>query len=74
MSQNDDHNAGVTTANILFCDLRCEHASFPQQEHVDGANSCRTFAALWCDKLQTLVTKNAPCAVRFGQRRPKSNI
>ncbi|MBN1541818.1 hypothetical protein JW992_06700 [candidate division KSB1 bacterium] len=67
-------NAGVTTSRIKFCDLRCEHASFPQEEHLDGANSCRTFAALYCAQLNELVTKNAPCAVLFGKRRPKSNL
>jgi len=67
-------NAGVTTSRIKFCDLRCEHAEFPKQEHLDGANSCRTFAALWCNELNELVTKNAPCAVLYGKRRPKANI
>lgn len=68
------HNAGVTSSKIKFCDLKCEHAAFPDQVDVDGAKSCRTFAALWCKELERLVTKNAPCAVVFGQRRPKSNI
>ena len=67
-------NAGVSTSKIKFCDMRCEYAAFPEQEAVDGAKSCRTFAALWCKQLNKLVTKNAPCAVIFGQRRPKSNI
>ncbi|HOC89142.1 MAG TPA: hypothetical protein PLO28_04580 [bacterium] len=70
----DEKNAGVTTSRIKFCDLRCEHASFPTEEHLDGATSCRTFAALWCKELQQIVTKNAPCALLFGSRRPKSNI
>ncbi len=69
-----DDNAGVSTARIKFCDLRCEHASFPKEEAVDGARSCRTFAALWCAQLQALVPKNAPCAVLFGRRRPKANL
>jgi hypothetical protein len=67
-------NAGVNRSNIKFCDLRCEFASFPKSKAVDGAESCRTFSALWCEKLGQLVTKNAPCAVLFGQRRPKSNL
>ena len=70
----DHHNAGVTTAKIKFCDLRCEHARFPAAANLDGANSCRTFAALWCKQLEQIVTKNAPCAVVFGQRRPKSKV
>ena len=71
---SEEKNAGVQSSRIKFCDLRCEYASFPENEAVDGAKSCRTFAALWCDKLQTLVPKNAPCAVIFGRRRPKSNL
>jgi hypothetical protein len=70
----EDDNAGVTTARIKFCDLRCEHASFPKEEALDGARSCRTFTALWCSQLQALVPKNAPCAVQFGRRRPKANL
>ena len=66
-------NAGVTSSNILFCDLRCEHASFPKDEDIDGSGSCRTFSALWCELLKEYVTKNAPCRARFGKRRPKSN-
>ena len=71
---NDSKNAGVTTSRIKFCDLRCEYASFPKEENVDGSKSCRTFAALWCSQLEALVTKNAPCAVIFGKRRPVSNL
>ena len=70
----DDSNAGVNSSRIKFCDLRCEHAEFPTLHGVDGANSCRTFAALYCKELKKLVTKNAPCAVIFGERRPKANI
>jgi len=69
---SDENNAGVTSSNILFCDMRCEHASFPKEEGIDGSESCRTFAALWCDLVQEYVTKNAPCRARFGKRRPKS--
>lgn len=69
-----DNNAGVTSANIKFCDLRCEHASFPEKDDIDGAGSCRTFAALWCNILQEYVSKNAPCAVQFGKRRPKTGF
>ena len=72
--EKDKQNAGVTSSNIKFCDLHCEHAEFPTEKHLDGSNSCRTFAALWCKQLQKLVTKNAPCAVLYGQKRPKSNI
>ena len=44
-----------------FCDLRCRHASFPREEAVDGAGSCRTFSALYCGKKKTYVHKNMPC-------------
>ena len=46
---------------MRFCDLKCPHAQFPEEAAVDGAGSCRTFAALYCNKLDRLVHKNAPC-------------
>jgi hypothetical protein len=46
---------------MKWCDLSCEYASFPQTEGVDGSGSCRTFAALYCAKLNRLVHKNGPC-------------
>ncbi len=67
-------NAGVSSSKIKFCDLRCEYASFPKENSVDGSQSCRTFAALWCSLLQQYVTKNAPCAVVYGKRRPKTGF
>jgi hypothetical protein len=67
-------NAGVTSSKIKFCDLRCEHADFAKENAIDGSGSCRTFAALWCRQLEKYVTKNAPCEVLFGSRRPKSNF
>ena len=48
---------------MRWCDLSCPEAGFPRQEAVDGAGSCRTFAALYCRKLDRLVPKNAPCAL-----------
>ena len=67
-------NAGITNSKIKFCDLRCEHAEFPKQEAIDGSKSCRTFIGLWCKELKKYVTKNAPCEVLFGSRRPKSKF
>lgn len=61
-------NAGVTTSNIKWCDTRCPHADFARTDALDG--SCRTFQSLWCKKLRKHVTKNAPCEVKFGKRRP----
>jgi len=46
---------------MRFCDLRCPDAAFPKEEATDGAGSCRTFAALYCARLDRLVHKNAPC-------------
>ena len=47
---------------MRWCDLTCPEAGFPKEDAVDGAGSCRTFAALYCAKLKRLVPKNAPCA------------
>jgi hypothetical protein len=47
---------------MKWCDLSCEYASFPQVPAVDGAGSCRTFAALYCARLERLVHKNGLCA------------
>lgn len=73
MSNKKAENAGVGTSKIKFCDLRCEFARFPKDDDVDGSRSCRTYMALWCTQLNEYVTKNAPCAVQFGKRRPKSS-
>ena len=69
-----DNNAGITSSKIKFCDLRCEYADFARDDALDGSGSCRTFLALWCWKLEKHVTKNAPCEVIFGPRRPKSHF
>jgi hypothetical protein len=65
-------NAGVTTSRLKFCDLRCEVADFARTDALDG--SCRTFQSLWCKKLKKHVTKNAPCEVLFGSRRPTTGF
>jgi hypothetical protein len=59
---------------VKWCDLRCEYADFPKEDALDGSKSCRTFIALWCNKLQKVVTKNSPCEVEFGARRPKTKF
>lgn len=69
-----EENAGVSSSKIKFCDLKCEHADFARDAALDGSGSCRTFLALWCKKLEKHVTKNAPCEVLFGSRRPKSQF
>ena len=73
MSENID-NAGVHSSDIKFCDMRCEYAEFPKENAIDGSGTCRTFQALWCKKLEKYVTKNAPCAAEFGERRPKTTF
>jgi len=65
-------NAGVSTSRIRFCDPRCPRARFAKESALDG--SCRTFASLWCAALGRHVTKNAPCEVRFGRRRPTTGF
>mgnify|MGYP005844999463 CR=1 FL=1 len=70
--QDRPANAGVSTSRVRFCDLRCRHAQFAKDAALDG--SCRTFVAVWCAKLGRHVTKNAPCEVRFGRRRPTTGL
>jgi hypothetical protein len=52
---------------IKWCDLSCPQAKFPSRDKVDGA--CRTFVALYCERLQRLVMKNAPCQARPVKRK-----
>lgn len=44
-----------------FCDMNCRHAAWPRLGALDGAGSCRTFQALFCEKKGRHVQKNAPC-------------
>ncbi|MBF0121482.1 MAG: hypothetical protein HQK79_21850 [Desulfobacterales bacterium] len=67
-----DDNAGVTTSKLKWCDLRCENADFSKSEALDG--SCRTFQSLWCKKIKKHVTKNSPCEIIFGKRRPTTGL
>ncbi len=46
---------------MRYCDLQCPHASFPKEESMDRAGSCRVFAALYCEKLKHLVPKDSRC-------------
>lgn len=39
----------------------CKYARIPEQEAVDGAGSCMTFTALYCERKNCLVHKNLPC-------------
>ena len=65
-------NAEVTTHQIRWCDLRCKHADFAKLDALDG--SCRTFHSLYCQKLEKHVTKNSPCEIVFGKRRPTTGL
>ena len=60
--------AGQANQRLKWCDFRCEHAESAKVDALDG--SCRTFQALWCTRLKSHVTKNAPCEMIFGKRRP----
>ncbi|MCB2212603.1 hypothetical protein KQI52_10865 [bacterium] len=65
-------NAGVGKGAVKWCTMDCEHASWPK-DNVDGAKSCRTFNAIYCNALTQHVTRNTPCALEHGARRPKPN-
>ena len=54
-----------------FCDLSCRHAKRPEAMAVDGAGSCRTFQAVFCEKKKRLVHKNAPCSEK-KKKSPKA--
>jgi len=56
-----------------FCDLSCPHASLPAEDAVDGARSCRTFAAIRCALLARLVHKNLPCAAGLAPEEAPEN-
>jgi hypothetical protein len=46
---------------LEFCDLNCRHAKWPEDRALDGAGSCRTFQAVFCERRKRLVHKNSPC-------------
>lgn len=47
---------------MRWCDMTCEHASFPKETALDGSGSCRTFQAIYCGLQKTHVQKNMPCS------------
>lgn len=53
---------GPSGIRVKFCDLTCRHARWPDERGLDGSGSCRTFQAVFCEKKQRTVHKNAPCA------------
>ncbi|GAB4174898.1 MAG: hypothetical protein Kow00108_09940 [Calditrichia bacterium] len=70
----DEKNAGVNTSKLKWCDPRCNYARFPDNDSIDGSRSCQTYLALYCTELKKYVTRNAPCEVKYGARRPKSSF
>lgn len=54
-----------------FCDLMCIYASMPKETAIDGAGSCRTFAALYCKKRKSLVHKNMHCKEKKISKKEK---
>ena len=55
-----------------FCDLTCRYAGWPKDLALDGAGSCRTFQAIYCEKKKRSVYKNAPCMEKERRTRTPS--
>ena len=53
--------------SMQFCDLKCVYASAPKDE-MDGARSCMTFTAIWCERFDRHVMKSQPCSERKERR------
>ena len=58
---------------MQFCDMKCRYASWPKDGAVDGSGSCRTFQAVFCEKKDRLVHKNAPCPEKENNHRSNSD-
>ena len=52
---------------MIFCDQNCNFASWPEKLS-DGSSSCRTFIGLYCDKVEGIVHKNAPCVADLSDQ------
>lgn len=66
-------NAGVLSEKAArWCDMNCVFAGFAKKSALDGSGTCRTFQAIYCKKLKKHVTKNAPCEIAHGARRPST--
>ena len=57
--------------SMEFCDFNCRYARWPEDSAVDGAGSCRTFQAVFCEKRNRLVHKNAACSEK--KKKPPRN-
>ncbi|MCX5817427.1 MAG: hypothetical protein NTX75_14510 [Proteobacteria bacterium] len=56
---------------LNFCDLMCKYAEHPKETAVDGAGSCRTFVALYCNLKKSLVHKNMSCKEKALRKEEK---
>jgi hypothetical protein len=54
-----------------FCDMNCVHARWPDRDGLDGSSSCRTFQAIFCEKKDRPVHKNAPCHIKEKRNKTK---
>ena len=48
---------------MTFCDFKCVYAATAREE-MDGARSCMTFTAIWCDLYKRHVMKSQRCTDR----------
>ena len=72
--QNEKALPDKKAASLLnFCDMMCMYAQMPKDTAVDGAGSCRTFVALYCDIKKSLVHKNMPCMKKIMRRQDDEN-
>lgn len=55
---------------MSFCDFHCAYARWPEEAGLDGAGSCRTFQAVFCEKKGRYVHKNLPCAEKKPRPEP----
>jgi hypothetical protein len=55
-----------------YCDLNCRYASWPKDLALDGAGSCRTFQAIFCERKERSVYKNAHCMEKETRSRAPS--
>ena len=52
---------------MQYCDLKCVYALAPKEE-MDGARSCMTFTAIWCELFDRHVMKSQPCNEKIERR------
>jgi hypothetical protein len=57
---------------MKFCEMNCRYADWPKEKGLDGSASCRTFQAIFCEKMGMVVYKNAPCPEK--ENRPRIRV